>query len=44
MADFSFCENSQNLGIEINKTANIIVKKLHSLKRFVRTSVATSHN
>jgi len=46
MADFSFCEDSQNLGSQINKTANIIgiVKKLHGLKRFVRTTVATSHN
>jgi len=29
---------------EINKTANIIVEKLHSLKWLVRTTVATSHN
>jgi len=28
----------------MNKTTNIIVKKLHSLKQFVRTTVATSHN
>jgi len=28
----------------INKTANIIVKKLNSLKHLVRTTVAESHN
>jgi len=44
VADFSFREDLQNLGSKINKTANIIVKKLDSLKRFVRTTVAASHN
>jgi len=44
MADFSFSEDLQNLGSKINKTANITVKKLHSLKRFVRKTVVISHN
>ena len=36
--------DEQKLDCYINKTANINVKKLSSLKRLVRTTVAMSHN
>jgi len=35
MADFNFCEDSQNVKSYINKTANVIVKKLHTLIKTV---------
>jgi len=44
MADVSLCENAQNLEIKLIKQQILLLKKLHSLKRFVRTTVATSHN